>query len=168
MWESTAVTVLALAGVAAVTVRMGRLPIRLRWSVRTALVVLAMIGAAVQIPGLLSTIDIRRSQAAERAGRGAVALAYANDAVAAEPWAASAYEQRGLVLESGGRLADAARDLHRAVDHERTNYAPWLLLARIETERGLLGPAARDIAEANRLRPLAGVFLLAGLFKVGR
>jgi hypothetical protein len=168
MWESTAVTVLALAGIAAVTVRAGRLPVRFRWSVRTVLVVLAMIGAAVQVPGLLSTVDIRHSQAAERGGHGALALAYANDAIAAEPWATSAYEQRGLVLESGGRLADAARDLHRAVDHERTNYAPWLLLARIEAERGLLGPAGRDLAEAHHLRPLAGVFLFAGLFKVGR
>jgi hypothetical protein len=167
-WESTAVTVLALVGVAVVSVRLaGRLP-PIRWPVRLALVIFAVIGAAVQVPGLVSTVDIRRSQAAERAGHGAQALAWANNAVSAEPWAASPYDQRGLVLESGGRLAAAALSLQRAVDNERTNYTHWVLLARVETERGILGPAADDYEQAHRLRPLSGLFLLAGLFKTTR
>ncbi len=70
---------------------------------RAALVVLALVAGLVQIPGLLSTAEIRRSQGAERAGNPAQALAWANDAVAAEPWAASAYEQRALVLETDGQ-----------------------------------------------------------------
>jgi hypothetical protein len=163
MWEVTAVTVLALSGVAAVSLRLSeRLP-RFRWPLRLALVIFATIGAIVQVPGLLSTVDVRRSQAAERTGNGALALAWANDAVRAEPWAASPYDQRGLVLEAAGRFEPAARDLQRAVDNERTNFTHWLLLARIETERGLLGPAVRDYDEAHRLRPRSGVFLAAGL-----
>jgi tetratricopeptide (TPR) repeat protein len=114
---------------------------------------------------LLSTAEIRRSQAAERQGNPALALAWANDAVSAEPWSASAYEQRGLVLEAAGRLQQAAQDLRRAISHERTNFTHWLVLARIETEQGRLTSAVQDYQQAHSLRPLAAVFVYAPYFK---
>jgi hypothetical protein len=166
MWESTAVTVLALAGIAVIGVRLsGRAP-RLRWYARAGLVALAAIAGAAQVPGLLSTTEIRRSQTAERQGNAALALAWANDAVSAEPWAAAPYEQRGLVLESAGRLGQAAQDLHRAISHERTNFTHWLLLSRIETERGAVTAAASDYRQAHKLRPLAAVFQYAPYFRM--
>src|SRR5581483_7422600 len=88
MWESTAVTVLALAGVAAVGAR-GTVPGRLRWPVRLAAVAVAVLAGLAQLPGLISTAAIRRSQAAEKAGHPSSALAWARTAVSAEPWSAS-------------------------------------------------------------------------------
>jgi tetratricopeptide (TPR) repeat protein len=112
----------------------------------------------IQVPGALSTSEVRRSQAAERAGNASLALSWANAAVSAEPWAASAYEQRGLVLEAGGQLARARADLERAIAHEHTNFRHWLLLARIDAERGDAADAIREYEQARRLRPRAVVF----------
>lgn len=166
MWESTAVTVLAFAGVAIVGARMARGGLRLRLPGRAVLALLAAGVALLQLPGVLSTTAIRRSQTAERAGHADTALALATDAVRAEPWSASAYEQRGLVLESGGRLTAAASDLNRAISHEPDGYGHWLVLARIEAERGRVQAAVRDYDRARTLRPDASVFVLAPYFRM--
>jgi O-Antigen ligase len=164
MWESTAVTVLALAGVAVVGARGGASQIRLKVPVRALAVAVAVGAGLMQLPGLISTAALRRSQADERAGNPTGALAWAQRAVDAEPWSASAYEQRGLVRESAGQLAPAAQDLQRAISHEPTNYQHWVVLARIDTERGQLVSAGREYRRAHQLRPLASVFTLAPYF----
>jgi O-antigen ligase len=162
-WQSTAVTVLALALVAASAARLSSG----RWSapvwLRAGLAVAAAGIAVVQIPGIASTIALRHSQSAASAGNVSVALSWARDAVSAEPWSASAYEQKALVEESAGQLPQAADDERRAIAHEPTNYVHWLLMARIQTERGLLDVALRDYRQARSLRPLAAVFRL-GLY----
>ena len=155
MWQSTAVTVLALAGVAVVGARLSGPRQPWRWPIRAAVTVLALVAGLVQIPGLISTIEIGRSQAAARSGHPAQALAWASDAIGAEPWAASAYEQRALVLESEGRLRSAAADERRAAADEPTNYVHWLLLSRIQTERGFYGAALVDYTQAQRLGGLS-------------
>lgn len=160
MWQSTAVTVLALAGVAVVAARLNERGQAWRWPSRVGVVALALLAGLVQVPGLLSTIEIGRSQAAERAGDSRQALAWAGDAVSAEPWSASADEQRALVQEADGRLGSAAADERQAVAHEPTNYVHWLLLARIQTERGRYGPALADYRQARRLGGMASVFEL--------
>jgi len=81
-----------------------------------------------------------------------------------EPWAASAYDQRALVLESMDRLTQAAADLRRAISDEPTNYVHWLLLARVEMELGRLSTAYTDITHSYNLAPRAGVFLIAPIF----
>ncbi len=158
MWQSTAVTVLALAMVAAPGARLASRDRFLGWRMRAPVALFAVGACAVQIPGLLSAIEIRRSQDAERAQRANVALGWANDAVSAAPWAASPYEQRGLILEAAGRYAVAADDLRRATEKEPTNYVHWLVLARIETEQGRVASAVRDLQQAHRLRPLSAAF----------
>jgi tetratricopeptide (TPR) repeat protein len=126
---------------------------------------LAAAGAvAVQVPGLVSSTEMRRSQTAEQAGNGGLAYAWANAAVSAEPWAADPYEQRALVLEAAGRLRPAAQDLGRAIAHEPDNFVHWLLRSRIETELGEIAAAARDYERARQLRPLAAVFANAPHF----
>jgi O-antigen ligase len=164
MWESTAVTVLALAGIGILGVRLSEGPIRLRLPARATLVALAAGAAIVQLPGILSTSDIRRSQSAERAGNASAALALARDAVSAEPWSASAHEQQALVLEAEGRLSQAKHEESTAVSHEPTNYAHYLTLSRIETELGQLAAAVRNSDRARQLRPHAEVFALAPYF----
>lgn len=151
MWQETAVTVLALGAIAVASGRAADRPLRLGRAWRLALVVAALAAGASEVPGLLSTLEVRRSQAAERRGDGPEALAWASDAISAEPWAASPYIQRGLVLESAGRYAPAAADLRAAIRRERTNYASWVILARIETERGRLGVAVQDYDRAHQL-----------------
>jgi tetratricopeptide (TPR) repeat protein len=164
MWQSTAVTVLALAAVGVAGARLAAPRPRVRVWLRVLMVVAAVVAGAVQIPGLISTTDLRHSQAAERAGNPSVALGWANDAVSAEPWSASAYQQRGLVYEAAGLFQPAAADLQRAVNHEPTNYIHWLLLARIRAEAGQISAASADLATARRLRPKASVFSLAPYF----
>jgi hypothetical protein len=168
MWESTAVTVLALAGIAVISGRLSTPKPRLAPPVRGGLTLLALGAALLQLPGLLSTIDIRNSQAAERAGNGAAALADANDAVSAEPWAASSYDQRGTVLESAGELSAAASNLRTAIAHEPTEYTHWLLLARVQAERGDLTAAVSDYNTARRLRPRGYAFIFAPEFTLTR
>jgi hypothetical protein len=158
MWQSMAVTVLALvaAGVAAGRLEHGRA--RRAWPLRVGFSVLAAGAAILQLPGLVSTRDVRASQAAERAQQPGRALALASAAVAAEPWSASAFEQRGLVLEADGRYTAAAADLRRAIQHEPQNYAHWVILARIQAEQGQLAVAQQTLARAHQLRPRALVF----------
>lgn len=155
MWQVTAVTVLAFAGAAIAGVRLSASRPRLRWFSRGAIALAAVGAGLVLVPGLVSTAEIRQSQGAERAGNGPLALSWARAAVRAEPWAASPYEQRGLVLESAGRFTQAAGDLERAIAREPTNFRHWLILARIETERGDLIGATRDYNRARQLRPEA-------------
>jgi O-antigen ligase len=166
MWQSTAVTVLALAGIAILGARLAHGPASIRRPVRAALVAFAVVAGALQIPGLIATTELRRSQSAARAGHVQQALAWARDAIAAEPWAASGYEQRGLVLEADGRLAAAAADLRRAISHEPTNFVHWLLLARIQTERGLYDAALWDYEQAQHLDRMGQVFQLSPTYGI--
>ncbi len=130
---------------------------------RIVVVAIAVGAGVLQLPGQLSTSAIRRSQAAERAGNGEQALGWAQDAINAEPWSASAYEQRGLVLESAGSSRRAAEDLGQAITREPDNYEHWLILARIETEAGRLDAAVQDYVRARQLRPRASVFTLGAV-----
>jgi O-antigen ligase len=164
MWQSTAVTVLAIAAAAVAGARLSTRSQRLRWFWRLGIALAAIGAVAVQIPSLLSTSEIRRSQTAERGRHPAFALAWANAAAGVEPWSASAYEQRALVLESAGLLNKAAQDLRRAISYEQTNFRHRLLLARVETERGRLAAAVAAYRQARRLRPKAAVFQYAPLF----
>lgn len=160
MWQMTAVTVLALGGLVVSSLRLTRGRLQLGWIARIALTLTAAAAVWLQIPGLLSTVEVRRSQAAERRGDGPAALEWADAAAAAEPWAATPYEQKALVLESGHRFPAAAAAEQHAIDHEPTNYTHWLILARIETERGQLDQAVRDYEQARSLRPRGDVFTL--------
>jgi hypothetical protein len=165
MWESTAVTVLALAGVAVVGVRLSSRRVRLGLPLRAVLVTGAAVAAVVQFPGLISTLNIRSSQAAERAGNGGLALARARNAVSAQPWSASAHEQEALVLEAGRELGTAEHEETLAISDEPDNYAHWLIRSRIETELGELHAAARDYSRARQLRPQSLVFAYAAYFR---
>jgi hypothetical protein len=160
MWQSTAVTILALGGLMAAGARLSAGRVTFRWWARAGLALLAAAAAAFQLPGVLSTLDVRHSQAAERHGDGGLGLAWAQAAVNAEPWAATSYDQLGLVRESAGQLRAAAAALRRAIDREPTNYAHWLLLARVQIERGRIVSAARDYARAHELLRRGQVFSL--------
>jgi hypothetical protein len=168
MWESTAVSVLAFGAIAVVGSRLSGDRFRFPLPLRLVAALVATGFGILQLPGLLSTSEIRHSQAAERAGNASLALAWARDAVSAEPWSASAHEQEGLVLESAGRLRQAGQELSEAISDEPFNYRHWLIRSRIETELGHLPAALYDYALARELRPHAEVFALAAYFKATR
>jgi O-antigen ligase len=153
MWESTAVTALAFISAAVATMAVSRRAPRLRWPLRGAVAVVALVAIVVQLPGLVSTSKVRDSQAAFRSGDTEAAIGDANDAVDAQPWASSPYVQRALVEEASDELTAAAVDLRRAVDREPTNWRPWLLLARVEAKRGDVERALDAYRTAKRLRP---------------
>jgi hypothetical protein len=174
MWQSTAVTVLAIGGVAIVSSRStgsrskrGRASRAERASgtsvrrrglpttARLGLTLVAVAAGAIQIPGFLSQQEIHASQRAARAGNGPTALAWADNAVAAEPWAARPYLQRALVRESLGQFRPAAADVQRAISREATNFELWVILSRVETELGHQTAAIRDYRRAHQLRPFA-------------
>ncbi len=147
MWQSTAVTVLAIAAVAVVGSRLGEGKLQLRWLPRAAIALAAVGATAIQLPGLLSTTAIRRSQSAERAGNARAALAWANQALSAEPWSASAYDQRALVLESQHRYT---RRCGRPASGDRSGADELRALAAART----CPDRARSLrAGAHRLRP---------------
>jgi len=153
MWETTAVTVLAILCGTVAAGPLAEPAVRPSRVARGIVPVIAVIAILVQVPGLVSISAVRDSQAAARRGDTAEARAHAQDAVEAQPWAATPYVQRGLLEESAGQLDAAATDLRRATRRESTNWRPWLLLARVEAEQGDVRAALRDYARARRLRP---------------
>lgn len=153
-----------LAGIAAVGVGMlgfalGALPSTrvVRWG-RSEIVrpVLALIAVAAIIPQfvvLAAGGHLRSSQAAFNQGDAARVRSEALAAKAIEPWAASPYLQLGLLSEAEGRFNAAARWVDEAISRSRRDYTLWLIAARIETERGDVHAARRDLAQARRLNP---------------
>lgn len=159
LWESTAVGLLGVvcAATAAASLGVGP-PRRSRPAWRLPAAGLALAACLIQLPGLVGT---QRERAATRAladGRRADALRLSNDAVRAEPWAASAFATRAQVLQSANRLAAARTDLRRAIDAEPTNWRHRFLLARLEAAAGRTSAATAALAEARRLDPLGAPF----------
>jgi O-antigen ligase len=168
MWESTAVAILALLAIAAAGavpvgdaegaagVRVLPRPLPVPW--RVAATVLALVACLIELPALVSTSEVRRSQSSVRAGALDRALRQVNDAIAAEPWAATPYVQRALIEEREGKLQAARVDLERAIAREPTNWRHPLALARVEAELGDARAALRFYERARRLHPLSAVF----------
>ena len=163
MWESTAITALALAGgaLAAASTTRSRGPTP-GWRVRGGLVVLAVCACALALPGLLSTTKLRASRDAFRHGDDPRALELANSAVSRQPWAAEPYVQRALLRWSDGDFDAAARDFDRAREHDPLNWRHPALVARMEADRGRAGPAVRAFREAQALRPASPFLATSG------
>jgi hypothetical protein len=112
---------------------------------------------AIAIP-LASTSKVRQSESDARAGELPAALHAARSAQNAQPSAASPRLQQALVLEAEGNLAPAAESARAATDRESTNWRTWLVLSRIEAERGRATAAVRDYREAKSLNPHFSLF----------
>ena len=107
-----------------------RLPLRLAFAVAAVAAIVA-----IAIP-LASTSLVRQSEAEARAGELSAALRAARSAQNVQPGAASPRLQQALVLEAQGDLAPAAAAARAATEREPTNWRTWLVLSRIEAERG--------------------------------
>jgi hypothetical protein len=159
IWESTAVGMLGVAAAAVAAASMAEPRVRPpRALLRAPVVVIGIIALLIQLPSLASTNLTRKSQKQFNANQTAAALASANDAIQAEPWAASPYVQRALVEESMDQLTAARGDLLRAQRREPLNWRQPLLLARVDAERGDADAALADYKRAKQLRP-KGVYV---------
>jgi len=122
-----------------------------------ALAALAAI-VAIAIP-LASTALVRQSQAEASEGDAAAALSAARSAQNAQPGAASPRLQQALLLETAGDLTAASAAAHAATEREATNWRLWLVLSRIEAERGQVDAAIRYYRKARSLNPYSSLFV---------
>ncbi|MBO0769039.1 MAG: hypothetical protein J2O48_10190, partial [Solirubrobacterales bacterium] len=136
-----------------------------RLALRAGLAVAAAGALFLALPALHAQLDIRASQANAAVHNLTRASAYAHAAVRAEPFSADAYQQLGLIQEQQRRYDLAARSMGAAARHGVQNYATWLLLSRIDTERGAISAALKDYRRAHKLAPRASVFTLGPYFK---
>jgi hypothetical protein len=107
---------------------------------------------------LASTSTLRRSQAEFREAQIPSALGSARAAEKVQPYAASASLQEALVLELRGDLESAAAAARQATEQESTNWRTWLILSRIEAERGHAQEAVGAYREARSLNPRSPLF----------
>jgi O-antigen ligase len=153
MWESTAVTLLAFAcgmlGVASQSRDVGR-P---RPRTRVGIAVLSLAVLALLVPALVASQQLTESEQAAADKNPSEAAAAATRAINLQPWSVLAYRQRALVLEKSNLLAAAAKDARKAVDLEKENYENWLILGRIEVERGRPNAGLRAARRAQALHP---------------
>ncbi|HVD39092.1 MAG TPA: hypothetical protein VNC15_09700, partial [Solirubrobacterales bacterium] len=114
----------------------------------------AWITALALIGPLLVDREIDASQAAAVEGNFGVAVEKADTARSIEPWAASPYEQLGLLAEVEGDYATAAAQIGKAIDREEGNWLLYYLRARIQHEAGAEAAARADRRRALELNPL--------------
>ena len=154
MWEETAVTVLAVASMgamlAASSERTGK-RYALRPGVRPLLAIVAIAAALSQIPALVSTARVRDSAEALSEQRLADARELADDAIEAQPWAATPYASRAAVEARSGDFDSARADIQEAIDREPDNWRHRLALAQIELAEGRPDAARAAFADLRDL-----------------
>lgn len=112
---------------------------------------------AIVVP-LSSTVAVRSSQSAARAGNFKAALSDASTAQRIEPAAASPRLQRALILEQLGDIRGASEAIGEAESREPTNWQIWLVASRIATEANKPALALTYYKRARRLNPTSVIF----------
>jgi len=125
---------------------------------RIATGAVAIVAIVVIAVPLASTALVRQSEADFREGDLQGALDAARSAQNAEPGAASPRLQQALVLEAAGELSAASEAAHAATQRESTNWRNWLVLSRIEAERGRAVASVAAYRRARSLNPRASIF----------
>ena len=127
-------------------------------SLRVAAAVASLVAiVAIAIP-LATTSLLRDSEADVRDGDLAAALSAARSAQNVQAGAAGPRLQQALVLEARRELPAAQEAARAATERESTNWRTWLVLSRIEAERGMAQAAVRDYGEARSLNPRSELF----------
>lgn len=112
---------------------------------------------AIAIP-LTAASDLRQSEEDVRDGDLAGALEAARSAQNAEPAAASPRLQEALVLEQAGAFGPAAGAARAATERGETDWRTWLVLSRIEAQRGHAAAAVTAFRQARKLNPQSPLF----------
>jgi tetratricopeptide (TPR) repeat protein len=121
--------------------------------------VAAALGAIVcaALP-MLSQQRLEESRAAAARGDTAAAIEAADDARAVQPWASSPYLQLALLEEQDGNLRQANRYVGEALERDSSDWATWLVAARVQTKAGFIGRGRRSLREAERLNRRSELF----------
>lgn len=127
-------------------------PLRVAFALTTLVAI-----AVIAIP-LASTTLLRQSEADARAGDLSAALESARSAQNVQPGAATPRLQQALVLEAGDDFLRASEAARAATEREPTNWRTWLVLSRIEAERGEAAAAVRYYRRARSLNPRSSLF----------
>ena len=128
------------------------------WSTRLAMALVSVAAiVAIAIP-LTSASLISDSQNDVGAGDLAGALDAARSAERVQPYAATPYLQEALVLELRGDLAGGAAQARAATRREATNWRTWLILSRIDAERGDVRASIASYRRARSLNPRSPLF----------
>jgi len=133
-------------------------PRRLGLPPRIATGVVAIVAIVLIAVPLASTALVRQSEADFREGDLQGALDAARSAQNAEPGAASPRLQQALVLEAAGELSAASEAAHAATQRESTNWRNWLVVSRIEAERGRAVASVAAYRRARSLNSRASIF----------
>jgi hypothetical protein len=112
---------------------------------------------AIAIP-LASASSIQASQADVRSSQLGPALDQARTAANVQPYAATPRLQEALILELQGNFDAAAVDARAATRAEPTNWRTWLVLSRLEAERGNAQASVRAYRQAKSLNPRSVLF----------
>jgi O-Antigen ligase len=134
--------------------RRGTPPVKFR-VVGCLAAIVAMV--AIGIP-LATAHSLQASQAAVREGNLEAALHGANDARSVEPFAAAPRIQQALVQERLGNLAAAERAAHSAVAREPYEWRSWVILSRLQAERGKISASIDSYRKARSLNPHSALF----------
>ena len=129
-----------------------------RWAGRAAVAVVSLVAIFAIARPLAGSRAITDSQEDAASGDLRAALAKADDATEIEPYAATPYLQKALVLERLGRPEPAVNAARRATRKESTNWKTWLVLSRLEAEAGNAQAAVDAYLEGRRLNPRSGIF----------
>lgn len=134
----------------------GAAPLRPPLRVAFCLLALAAI-VAIAIP-LTSLSELRESEEDARDGDLGGALVAARGAANAEPAAAAPRLQEALVLEQIGAFGQASEAARAATDRGETDWRNWLVLSRIEAQRGDAAAAVAAYRRARSLNPKSPLF----------
>jgi O-Antigen ligase len=150
---------IAVVGVGMLGVALGALPSTRaapweRFGVfRPVLAIVAVAAIVPQLVVLAAGIHLGNSQAAVADGNGARAKSQALAAKAIEPWAASPYVQLGQIEQAEGNLAAARLWLGGAISRSPADWSLWYIAAQIDTQRGRIAAAKRELDQARQLNP---------------
>ena len=124
-----------------------------RYGPRVAVSALALAAMlAVWFP-LQGETGIRESQIAVADGDLRAALADAEDAASAQPYAAGPKIQQAIVLELQGEIPEAVAAARAATRKEASNWRNWITLSRLEARAGNAEAAVRALSRARELNP---------------
>jgi O-antigen ligase len=156
-WQIPAIPISMLL-LAAVLVGPGTEWRPLPWAGRIGVVVLGLLAIlAIAVP-LASTSLLRSSQSEVREGNLEGALEDARSAQNIQPGAGEPRLQEALVLELRNELDGAAEAAREATDKVPTDWRNWLVLSRIEAERGRADGSVAAYRKARSLDPLGPLF----------
>nr|MBA3867194.1 hypothetical protein [Solirubrobacterales bacterium] len=127
-------------------------PLRLATAV---MALIAIVGIAIP---LAAASLVRQSQSAALAGDQQGALEDARSAQNVEPGAATPRLQQALILEADADFDSASAAALGATAKEPTNWRNWLVLSRIEAERGRASSAVTYYRRARSLNPHSSIF----------